>query len=54
MPVSTECAAALLSFRYPSIHSSVYSHLSLAAQFASYVKFPLWNKLIDVPGVARG
>ena len=24
MPVSTECAAALLSFRYPSLHTEIH------------------------------
>ena len=35
MPVSTECAAALLSFRYPSIYSKMVSSFTRYEKFLS-------------------
>ena len=43
MPVSTECAAALLSFRYPSLH--VISLLTLSSIVIEGEKLAKLNKM---------
>ena len=44
MPVSTECAAALLSFRYPSNNPAAVSFINLQAKFI-YFSYLISDKL---------
>ena len=55
MPVSTECAAALLSFRYPSpIGSRVRIKSSGMAPGLANARTPGQHKICKCPAVARG